>query len=84
MIKEHEQFKYRIALKTLESAGVGVDVYISDIYHRMVGAHKRTTPTQMQMYVGAAISYANRRLVDHVIVPGEKKRTYRIVLKPIA
>lgn len=80
----------------ISAAGVEKDVSIVDLYEALYANDDRTlklSVSEMQNYIGAVVSRLNRKLLCHrplrvgqftmseCIVPGELKRTYRLVIK---
>lgn len=81
---------------TMAAAGVDKDVSIKNLYDALYLESDRTirlSVSEMQNYIGAVVSRLNRKLLCHrplrvgqftmseCIVPGELKRTYRLVIK---
>lgn len=68
-------------LHVYEALLSGRDTAISFLYGTLYGNTDAHTTT-MQQRIGAHVSRINRALPDHKIVPGNKRRTYRLVRKP--
>lgn len=77
-----ETIKERILAK-MRSAGVGVDVHIQDVY-KAAYSLKGTSVRSMQQRLGARFTIINREYAAGKhhhgrIVPGDLKRTYKLV-----
>lgn len=78
----HRLFEYMLSRK-------GEDVLISDMYKVVMQTPKVFEPEddespdarRQQQYVGAYVSRVNLARIHYKIIPGELKRTYRIVQK---
>lgn len=55
----------------------GTDIAISLLHGLLYPGVYRDAKTQQQ-YVGSIVSRINGKLVEHRVVPGEMKRTYRL------
>lgn len=71
----------------LMSHGLGNDVAITELYEKIAKTKKIVTDKRQQSYVGSLASRYNRKEMSmppgmkqfYKIVPGELKRTYRVI-----
>ena len=73
----------RLALFMRESVGVDGEATIQEMYAEMQGyngqrGYERYS-RRMQQRVGGVVSRINKKLNGMRIVPGERKRTYRLI-----
>lgn len=56
------------------------DIPIAEIFMCLKG-HRLTSNRRMQQYVGSHISKLNNLMENYRVVPGDTKRTYKLVKK---